>query len=53
MIPPSPPSNASLEARQGEGDDRAKKFGQTPLVVADIEAMFYQFLVDPKDCDTF
>ena len=30
-----------------------KKFGQTPLVVADIEAMFYQFLVDPKDCDTF
>ena len=31
--------------------DCAAKFGQTSLVVADIEAMFRQFLVDPKDCE--
>ena len=33
--------------------DCAAKFGQTALVVADIEAMFGQFLVDRKDCDIF
>ena len=33
--------------------DCAAKFGQTALVVADIEAMFDQFLVDRKDCDIF
>ena len=33
--------------------DCAAKFGQTALVVADIEAMFDQFLVDRKDFDIF
>ena len=50
---PHYPVKHPLKAKVRLVHDCAVKFGQTSLVVGDIEAMFHQFMVDPKDCDTF
>ena len=50
---PHYPVKHPLKAKVRLVHDCAVKFGQTSLEVGDIEAMFHQFMVDPKDCDTF